>query len=77
MTYFVAEILHMRPNDILDHWGVPELVVTFGYYANEKAMQQYTEWKNLDTDSRAKTPKPNQYIVYFHGSDGEEWQKNE
>lgn len=68
----------MRPNDILDHWGVAELIVTFGYYANEKASQQYEQWKELDPQTRAKTPKPDRYVVYFHNSENEEeWQKIE
>lgn len=66
MAYFVAKVLHIRPNDILDNWGTAELVVTFGHYANEKAYQQYEEWKQLDSDSRAKVKKPKEYIVYFH-----------
>ena len=75
MAYYVAETLHMRPNDILDTWGTSELAVAFGHYANEKASQQYEQWKELDSDTRAKTKKPQQYIVYFHGNE-EEWQKN-
>lgn len=65
----------MRPNEILDTWGVAELVVAFGHYANERASQQYEQWKDLDTESRAKTKKPKQYIVYFHDTE-KEWQQN-
>ena len=65
MAHFVAKELHQRPNDILDHWGVPELIVAFGQYANERSNQNYEEWKSLDAEARAKIQKPNQYTVYF------------
>ena len=73
MAHYVAKVLHQRPNDILDKWGVPELVVAFGEYANEEALRSYENWKQLDSQARAKTPKPNKYAVYFHNKD-EEWQ---
>ena len=63
MAHFVAKELHQRPNDILDHWGVPELIVAFGQYANERSNQNYEEWKSLDAEARAKIQKPNQMIV--------------
>ncbi len=66
MAHYVAKVLHQRPNDILDNWGVPELIVAFGEYANEQARQNYEEWKSLDSKTRAKIPKPNEYAVYFH-----------
>lgn len=66
MAHYVAKVLHQRPNDILDTWGVPELIVAFGQYANEQSRQNYEEWKSLDTQTRAKYPKPSEYIVYFH-----------
>lgn len=65
MAHFVAHELHLRPNDILDKWGVPELVVAFGQYANEKSNQNYEDWKHLDSESRAKVERPNKYTVYF------------
>ena len=71
MAFFVGEVLHIRPNDILDNWGCAELIVTFGHYANERAQRQYEQWKQLDSDTRAKTPKPNEYIVKFHDIEGE------
>lgn len=69
MAHFVAKILHMRPNDILDGWGVPELIVAYGQYANEVADENYQGWK---TRQRAKTkgwepPEPKRYIVRFIG----------
>lgn len=65
MAHYVAKVLHQRPNDILDTWGVPELIVAFGEYANEEADKQYQEWKALPTESRAKIEKPSQYLVRF------------
>lgn len=65
MAHFVAKELHQRPNDILDHWGVAELIVAFGQYANEKSNQNYEDWKHLDGESRAKVQKPSKYVVYF------------
>lgn len=65
MAHYVAKELHMRPNDILDTWGVPELIVAFGQYANEHSSENYEEWKHLDSDSRSKIAQPSKYIVYF------------
>lgn len=72
MAHYVAKILHIRPNDILDNWGAPELIVAFGEYANEQSKQNYEEWKNLDSKTRARITKPNEYVVYFHNIRNEE-----
>ena len=68
MAHFVAHELQQRPSDILDKWCVPELIVAFGQYANEKSMQNYEEWNNLDSSSRARIARPNKYIVYFENN---------
>ena len=65
MAHYVAKELHLRPNEILDTWGVPELVVAFGQYANEHSNQNYEDWKHLDSESRGKIAQPSKYIVYF------------
>ena len=65
MAHYVAKVLHQRPNDILDKWGVAELIVAFGEYANEEAEKNYQEWKGLPTESRAKVERPNRYAVRF------------
>lgn len=65
MAHYVAHELHQRPNDILDTWGVPELIVAFGHYANEQSTKNYNEWKALDAEARAKVDRPSKYIVYF------------
>ena len=68
MAHYVAHELQQRPSDILDKWNVPELVVAFGQYANEKSMQNYESWKQLDSHSRGKTTQPSKYIVYFENN---------
>ena len=65
MAHYVAHELHIRPNEILDTWGVAELIVAFGQYANQKSSSDYEEWKTLDSQQRAKVTKPSKYIVYF------------
>lgn len=65
MAHYVAHELHFRPNEILDNWGVAELIVAFGQYANEKSSKNYEEWKQLDSEQRAKVKQPSKYIVYF------------
>lgn len=67
MAHYVAEILHIRPSEILDTWNVPELIVTYGNYANEQAQKNYNEWLNLDQKARLKIPRPPQYAVKFRG----------
>ena len=68
MAHFVAKELKIRPNEILDKWGVPELIVAFGQYANEKSNQSYEEWKALEPQQRAKIEKPSKYTVYFQNN---------
>lgn len=65
MAHFVAKELSQRPNDILDNWTVPELIVAFGQYANEKSERNYEEWKRMDSKARANAMMPSRYVVYF------------
>ena len=67
MAHYVAEKLHLRPNEILDTWCVPELIVAYGHYMNEESQRSYQEWKQLDAQSRAKVAKPQEYVVKFYG----------
>lgn len=67
MANYLARILHIRPSEILDTWGVPELIVTYGNYANEQAQRHLDEWNSLDTKTRLKTPRPPEYAVKFLG----------
>lgn len=72
MAHYVAKVLHQRPNDILDTWGVPELIVAFGEYANQQSRENYEQWKTLDSKMRAQIARPNEYAVYFHDIKSEE-----
>lgn len=69
MAHFVGKILHIRPNEILDTWGVAELLVAYGEYANEISERNYEEWKALDAKDRGKIKKPEKYVVKFIGLD--------
>ena len=70
MAHFVGKVLHIRPNDIVDNWGVAELLVAYGEYANEMSEQNYEEWRHLDAKDRGE--KPEKYIVKFYGLDKQE-----
>lgn len=65
MCHYVAKVLHQRPNDVLDKWGVAEVIVAFAEYANEDAEKNYQEWKGLPTEQRQKTERPERFIVRF------------
>ena len=67
MANYLAKLLHIRPGEILDTWSVPELIVTYGNYANEQAQKNLAEWKSLDTKQRLKTERPPEYAVKFIG----------
>lgn len=60
----------MRPNEILDTWGVAELIVAYGEYANEISERNYEEWTHLDAKDRGE--RPEKYIVKFIGVDQQE-----
>lgn len=65
MAHFVAKQLHMRPGEILDTWGVPELIVAYGEYSNEITHKNHEQWKALPPETRAKTECPPKYHVKF------------
>lgn len=67
MAHYVADRLNLRPAEILDTWSVPELLVTYGQYANQETKKALDEWKSLDTKQRQKYPRPREYAVYFMG----------
>lgn len=69
MAHIVGKILHIRPSEILDTWGVAELIVAYGFYTDEISSENYEKWKDLDPKQRAKTPKPKEYHVKFYGLD--------
>lgn len=68
MAYWVAKVLNINPNEILNNWTAPELIIAFGEYANEHTQQNLAEWKSFDSKTRGSTPKPSEYIVYFHNN---------
>lgn len=67
MAHFVGKTLHMRPNDIMDGWGVPELIVAYGQYANEIADENYHSWKAAHRPKGEEAPPPRRYVVRFIG----------
>lgn len=67
MANYLAEKLNVRPAEILDTWSVPELIVTYGQFANGDSQRNLAEWKELDAKQRIKYPRPDEYIVYFVG----------
>lgn len=69
MASYVGKLLYIRPGEILDTWGVPELIVTYGNYANEQAKRNFEEWKSLQPQQRNKYPRPPEYAVKFLGVD--------
>ena len=66
MAHYVGKVLHIRPSEILDTWGVAELIVAYGQYANEAAAENYAVWKAHNTKDY-KAPKPREYAVRFIG----------
>lgn len=67
MAHYLAEKLNIRPTEILDTWSVPELLVTYGQYANEETQRNLNEWKELEPKQRMKHTRPKEYMVYFMG----------
>lgn len=68
MAHYVAKVLHIRPNEILDTWGVPELLVAYGQYQNEDAAERYANWESFYGSKKGATPpKPRKYAVRFIG----------
>lgn len=65
MAHFVAKTLHMRPNDILDTWGVPELIVAYGEYMNEIAAKNYAEWEAYGKNGQT----PEKIFVHFFSAE--------
>jgi len=66
MAQYVGKILKMRPNDILDNWGVAELIVTFGTYRNEESYQNFVEWQALSIETKKKVKRPEAFAVKFY-----------
>lgn len=69
MAHYVGKTLNIRPAEILDTWGVPELIVTFGEYINEVCNQNYEQWKSYSPEVRNKIKKPQKRVVRFIAPD--------
>lgn len=66
MAHYVAKILKLRPNDILDCWGVSELIVAYGYYRNEAQQKAFAEVESYNSSAKKKIPRVNRYAVRFY-----------
>lgn len=66
MAHYVANVLKQRPNDILDGWGVAELLVAYGQYTNEKVYSNFLDWKGASREARSKMERPEEYHVKFY-----------
>lgn len=66
MAHYVGKILKIRPNEILDRWGVSELIVTYGIYRNEAQMKAYREVQEYNKNSKKKIPRIPEYAVKFY-----------
>lgn len=66
MAHYVAKILHLRPNDILDRWGVSELIVAYGYYRNEAQQKAFAEVESYNSSAKKKIPRVSKYAVRFY-----------
>lgn len=75
MANYVAKVLKIRPQEILDYWGVAELIVTYGHYANKESYRNFLEWQSLDIKTKNEISKkpdfeqPMPYAVRFLSSD--------
>lgn len=67
MAHYVGKKLHIRPNEILDHWGVSELIVTYGVYRNEDQRKYFYQIEEHNKQKGVKKISlPPKYIVYFY-----------
>ena len=67
MAHYVGKLLHIRPSEILDTWGVAELLVAYGEYANEAANENYETWKAYNLPQPKNKVPPKKYVVRFIG----------
>lgn len=66
MAHYVGKILKIRPNEILDHWGVSELIVAYGVYRNEQQYKAFKEVQDFNKQAKKKIPRVNEYAVKFY-----------
>lgn len=67
MAHYVGKVLHIRPSEILDTWGGPELIVAYGQYMNETAIENYRSWEAMTSKRQGPPPPPKKYAVRFIG----------
>lgn len=67
MAYYVAKKLGIDPNVVLDEWGVPQLIVTYGNYSNEESYRNFHDWRSMPPSSRTSQKPPKEYQVKFYG----------
>lgn len=68
MAHFVGKVLHIRPSEILDTWGGAELIVAYGQYMNEIAIENYRNYEAVYVKKNTGTPPPpKKYAVRFIG----------
>lgn len=66
MAHYVGKLLKIRPSEILDTWGVSELIVSYGIYRNEAQMKAYHEVQEYNKNAKKKIPRVPEYAVKFY-----------
>ncbi len=71
MAYYVGKKLHIRPYEILSKWGVCELIVAYGTYANEDQRKAYDSINEYNKTAKGKNriPRISEYAVRFYTND--------
>ncbi|WP_300919636.1 hypothetical protein [uncultured Dubosiella sp.] len=65
MVHYVAKTLKLDPNEIFDSWSVPQLIITYGVYANQESYRIHQEIKSMNAHSKKKQKVPELYAVKF------------
>ncbi len=65
MVHYVAKTLKLDPNEIFDGWSVPQLIITYGVYANQESYRIHQEIKSMNATSKKKQKVPAMYAVKF------------
>lgn len=65
MAHYVGGKLSINPHEIMRTWSGPQLIVTFGHFANLDAFQEYEMYKSLSPEQRKGAKKPKKYAVEF------------
>lgn len=65
MAHFVGKTLHIRPSEIMETWGVSELIVAYGQYMNEISYQNNIDWHSIYDEVKIRPQCPREYSVRF------------